>query len=42
MTRMSAAAAMPWGWSLSVALTLAEGEPSAAQRRKAALRELAG
>ena len=43
MTRKSAAAAMPWVLSLGVALTLAEGEPSAPHRQKiAALRELAG
>ena len=28
MTRISAAAAMPWVWSLGVALTWAEGDPS--------------
>ena len=43
MTRKSAAVAMPWVLSLGVALTLAEGEPSAPHRQKiAALRELAG
>ncbi|MCY3777311.1 MAG: hypothetical protein OXH11_15155 [Candidatus Aminicenantes bacterium] len=42
MTRRSAAAAIPWIWSLGVALILAGGEPSAAHRQKAELRELAG
>lgn len=43
MTRKSAAAAMPWVLSLGVALTLAEGEPSAPHRQQiAALKELAG
>ena len=43
MTRESAAAAMPWVLSLGVALTLAEGEPSAPHRQNiAALTEAAG
>lgn len=43
MTRKSVTAAIPWVWALGVALTLAEGEPSAPHRQKtAALRELAG
>ncbi|MDE2926784.1 MAG: hypothetical protein OXT71_10345 [Acidobacteriota bacterium] len=36
MTRISAAAAMPWVWSLGVALTWAEGDPSGTHRQKAA------
>ena len=43
MTRKSVAAAMPWVWSLGVALTSAGGGPSGPHGQKAAaLRELAG
>ena len=43
MTRKSAAAAMPWVLSLGVALTLAEGEPSAPDQQKfGTLTELTG
>ncbi len=43
MTRNSAAAVLPWVLFLGVALTLAEGEPSAPHRQKiAALTEFAG
>ena len=43
MTRKSVATAMPWVLFLGVALTSAEGEPSARHRRQiAALKELAG
>ena len=42
MTRKSVAAALPWVWPPGIALTLAEGEPAAPHRQKAAaLRELA-